>query len=221
MAEKEPSPEPAEANPPTQDMDLETLDSSAPTPNAGDDANGDSKPKREREEDGEETDDVSKKKKLEKSVEEERLEKKSDLPEPGPVRLGPKEFGSSAEMFDYFVYLLHHWGTQLNFNKYEHMVLLDLLKKGHLEPERKIGAGIKAFQIRNHPVWNSKCFFVIREDETVDDFSFRKCIDHILPLPDDLKIKRDANRGSGGGGWKGRGGKGGGRGRGKGGKPRN
>ncbi|KAK9008869.1 hypothetical protein V6N11_080346 [Hibiscus sabdariffa] len=188
MAEKEPSPEPAEANPPTEDMDLETLDSSAPTPNAGDDANGDSKPKREREEDSEETDD---------------------------------EFGSSAEMFDYFVYLLHHWGTQLNFNKYEHMVLLDLLKKGHLEPERKIGGGIKAFQIRNHPVWNSKCFFVIREDETVDDFSFRKCIDHILPLLDDLKIKRDANRGSGGGSWKGRGGKGGGRGRGKGGKPRN
>ncbi|KAK8694966.1 hypothetical protein V6N13_072509 [Hibiscus sabdariffa] len=89
MAEKEPSPEPAEANPPTEDMDLETLDSSAPTPNAGDDANGDSKPKREREEDSEETDDVSKKKKLEKSVEEERLEKKSDLPESGPVRLGP------------------------------------------------------------------------------------------------------------------------------------
>lgn len=96
------------------------------------------------------------------------------------------------------------------------MVLLDLLKKGHLEPERKIGGGVKAFQIRSHPQWHSKCFFVIREDETVDDFSFRKCIDHILPLPEDMKGKRDSNRASGGGGgWKGRGGKGGGRGRGK------
>ncbi|KAE8655221.1 hypothetical protein F3Y22_tig00117034pilonHSYRG01338 [Hibiscus syriacus] len=217
MAEKAPSPEP---KPPTEAMDVETLDSSAQNPNAKDDVNGDSKSKREREEDGEEIDDASKKQKLEKSVEEERLEKKSDLPESSPVRLGPKEFGTSAEMFGYFVYLLHHWGTQLNFNKYEHMVLLDLLRKGHLEPERKIGGGIKAFQIRNHPVWNSKCFFVIREDETVDDFSFRKCIDHILPLPDDMKIKHNADSAPQGGGWKGRGGKGVGRGRGKGGKPR-
>ncbi|KAG8496716.1 hypothetical protein CXB51_007906 [Gossypium anomalum] len=216
--QKEASPEPAEANPPTEDMDLENLDSSAQNPNAGDDANGDPKSKRGREEDGEETEDVSKKQKLEKSVEEERLEKKSDeSPESGRVRLGPKEFGSSSEMLDYFCYLLHHWGTQLNFNKYEHMVLLDLLKKGHLEPERKIGGGVKAFQIRNHPQWKSKCFFVIRNDETMDDFSFRKCIDHILPLPEDLKGKSDSNRASGGGGgWRGRGGKGGGRGRGKG-----
>lgn len=118
MAEKEASPEPAEANAPTEDMDLENLDSSTQNPNAGDDANGDSKSKRGREEDGEGTEDVSKKQKLEKSVEEERLEKKSDeTPESGRVRLGPKEFVSSSEMLDYFCYLLHHWGTQLNFNK--------------------------------------------------------------------------------------------------------
>ncbi|XP_039033059.1 protein EMBRYO DEFECTIVE 514-like [Hibiscus syriacus] len=213
MAEKEPSPDPAETNPSTENMNLETLDSSAQNPNA----NGDSKSKRKREENG----DVSKKKKMDRSVDEESLEKKSELPDSGPVRLGPKEFGSSAEMFNYFSYLLHHWGTQLNFNKYEHMVLLDLLKKGHQEPERKIGGGIKAFQIQNHPVWKNKCFFVIREDETVDDFSFRKCIDHIIPLPEDLKIKHAGNRASGGGGWKGRGGKAGGRGRGKVGKHRN
>lgn len=105
--------------------------------------------------------------------------------------------------------------------QYEHMVLLDLLKKGHLEPGKKIGSGIRAFQIRNHPMWKSKCFFVIRDDETIDDFSFRKCVDHILPLPEEMKIKLDANRALASGGWKGRGGKGGGRGRGRGGKSRN
>ncbi|XP_022736856.1 protein EMBRYO DEFECTIVE 514 [Durio zibethinus] len=222
MAEKEASVEPSETNTPTEDMDLENLNSSAQNPDDVDDANGvnngDSKSKRGREEDGKESDEVSKKQKLEKSVEEERLEEKS---ESGRVRLGPKDFGSSVEMFDYFYTLLHYWPTQLNLNKYEHMVLLDLLKKGHLEPDKKIGGGIKAFQIQNHPMWKSKCFFVIRDDESVDDFSFRKCVDHILPLPEDMKIKPDANRALGSGGRKGRGGKGGGRGHGRGGKSRN
>ncbi|MBA0677948.1 hypothetical protein Goari_019320, partial [Gossypium aridum] len=76
MVEKEASPEPAEANPPTEDMDLENLDSSTQNPNARDDANGDSKSKRGREKDDEETEEVSKKQKVEKSVEKEMLEKK-------------------------------------------------------------------------------------------------------------------------------------------------
>ncbi|XVE56924.1 hypothetical protein DITRI_Ditri04bG0050000 [Diplodiscus trichospermus] len=219
MAEKESLAEPTETNSPAEDMDLETPDSLAQNPDDGSDANGvnngDSNSKRGREEDREESSEVSKKQKVDKSVEEERLEKKSGSSESGRVLLGPKEFGSSTEMFDYFYNLLHYWPTQLNLNKYEHMVLLEFLKKGHLEPDRKIGGGIKAFQIRNHPTWKSKCFFVIRDDDTVDDFSFRKCVDHILPLPEEMKIKPDANRGSGG--WKGRGG----RGRGKGVKSRN
>lgn len=106
--------------------------------------------------------------------------------------------------------------------QYEQMVLVDLLKKGHLEPEKKIGCGIQAFQIRFHPVWKSKCFFLIREDESADDFSFRKCVDHILPLPENFKGKSDANRALGGGKHRGGGrGGGGGRGRGGGGRWRN
>ncbi|XWS37350.1 hypothetical protein CRYUN_Cryun19dG0035300 [Craigia yunnanensis] len=224
MTEKEASAEPTETNPLTEDMDLETLGSPVQNPDDGDDTNGvnngGSNSKHRREEDDEESGEVSKKQKVEKSLEEERLEK-TPASESARVRLGPKEFGSSVEMFDYFYYLLHYWPTQLNLNKYEHMVLLDLLKKGHLEPDKKIGGGIKVIQIRNHPTWKSKCFFIIWNDETVDDFSFRKCVDHILPLPEEVKIKPDANRALGSGGWKGRVGKGVGRGRGKGGKSRN
>ncbi|KAI4335993.1 hypothetical protein L6164_014575 [Bauhinia variegata] len=104
-------------------------------------------------------------------------------------------------------------------------MLLELLKKGHAEPDKKIGGGIHAFQVRYHPMWKSRCFFLNREDESVDDFSFRKCIDHIIPLPESMKSKADVNRGFGGGGGRGRGGKGGGgrggwHGHGKGGKGR-
>ncbi|KAJ4820379.1 nuclear RNA polymerase D1A [Rhynchospora pubera] len=199
--------------------------------------------KREREEEGEEGEEGNlKKAKVERSVEEERLEKDKneealgeDRGEEGEgeeegekgeikeVKLGPKVFTSSLEMFEYFFKLLHNWGTKLDINQYEHMALRDLLKKGHSEPERKIGKGIEAFEVRYHPVFNSRCFFVRRIDGSSEDFSFRKCVDAIMPLPEEYQIKTDNDRSKGGrGGGGGRGGRGGrrggrrGRGRGRG-----
>lgn len=107
--------------------------------------------------------------------------------------------------------------------QYEHTMLLELLMKGHPEPDQKIGGKIRAFQVRKHPTWKSKCFFLVREDESADDFSFRKCVDHILPLPEAMQVKHDANRalgGSGKGKHRGGGGRGGARGHGGKGKPR-
>ena len=155
-------------------------------------------------------------------------EEKKEKENSGPVRLGLKSFGSAVEMFDYFYNFLRYWPPNLNVNKYEQMVLLDLLKRGHTEPDKKIGGGIQTFQVRFHPMFKSRCFFLIRDDESVDDFSFRKCVDHILPLPEDMKIKSDnflgGGKGHGGkGGHGGRGGRGRGRGRGygRGGRSRN
>ncbi|TKY73377.1 DCL protein [Spatholobus suberectus] len=137
------------------------------------------------------------------------------------VNLGYKRFGSSLEMFNYFYNFLHTWPQYLNVNKYEHLMLLELLKNGHAEPNKKIGGGVRAFQVRKHPTFKSRCFFLVREDDSVDDFSFRKCVDHILPLPEEMHLKSDANKALGGGGGgkhhggkggRGRGGRGGGRG---------
>ena len=84
-------------------------------------------------------------------------------------------------------------------------MLLELLRKGHQEPDKKIGGGIYAFQIRDHPIWKSKCFFLIREDGSTDDFSFRKCVDHILPLPEEMRgSKPDVKKTLGGGKSRGR-----------------
>ncbi|KAB5556257.1 hypothetical protein DKX38_007166 [Salix brachista] len=191
--------------------------------------------KRTREGEEEDNEDVVKKQKVDKSVEGEQLEKlegegtgeegegKKEEENSGPVSLGPKNFESVVKMFDYFYNFLHHWPPNLNVNKYEHMVLLDLLKRGHTEPDKKIGGGIQTFQVRFHPMFKSRCFFLIRDDESVDDFSFRKCVDHILPLPEDMKIKSDnfLGGGKGHGGKGGRGGLGRGRGYGRGGRSRN
>lgn len=101
------------------------------------------------------------------------------------------------------------------------MALIDLLKKGHSDAGKKIGEGIQAFQVRYHPSWKSKCFFLLRIDGSVDDFSFRKCVDHILPLPDNMKVSSAPSNGKkawgqqkGRGGSHGHGGGRGGRGRG-------
>ncbi|CAI9112072.1 OLC1v1012447C1 [Oldenlandia corymbosa var. corymbosa] len=189
---------------------------------------------REEEEEGAlngENNEESKKLKSDKSVEEERLEKateEGEVENSGPIDLGPKKFGTSVEMFDYFYKFLHFWTPNFNVNKYERVMLLELLKKGHLEPDRKIGDGIRTFQVRYHPKYKSRCFFLIREDDSEDDFSFRKCVDHISPLPENMQVKNDVNKALGGGRG-GRGGRGGGVGKGgcgrgghwKGGKSRN
>ncbi|KAJ4959694.1 hypothetical protein NE237_019604 [Protea cynaroides] len=205
-------------------------------------SNDDLKRAREDGDDPEEGDAGLKKQKVQMSVEEERLEnldrndekekaqeKEDKDKKSGPVDLGPKSFSSSEEMFNYFFKFLHYWPPNLNVNKYEYMVLLDLLKKGHVEVEKKLGEGVNAFQVRYHPLWKSRCFFLIRYDESVDDFSFRKCVDHILPLPDNLKGNSHANKalggshhnGGSGGRGRGSGGKRGGHGRGRGGRRRN
>ncbi|KAL7178436.1 hypothetical protein ACSBR2_031554 [Camellia fascicularis] len=142
--------------------------------------------KRSREDSGEDGG-GAKKLKVEKSAEEDRLDQLEGTEgdkESDRVSVGPKNFGSSVEMFDYFYKFLHYWPPNVNVNKFEQMVLLELLKKGHPEPEKKIGKGISAFQARFHPQFKSCCFFIIRNEESVDDFSFRKCVDHILPLPE-------------------------------------
>eukprot|EP00897_Mesotaenium_endlicherianum_P007826 jgi/Mesen1/7071/ME000369S06400 len=143
----------------------------------------------------------------------------------GAVQLGYKEFSDAIDMFTFFYDLLHRWTVNQNINEYEHHALVDLISKGHYDPASKIGAGIKAFQVRDHPEHLSRCYFILRSDGSVDDFSFRKCVDKLMPLPSDYMPKphgrreggRGGNRGrgrfggGGGGGYRGRGRGGGGR----------
>ncbi|XP_045790343.1 protein EMBRYO DEFECTIVE 514-like [Trifolium pratense] len=152
--------------------------------------------KRTRDEDEKGVSKKQKKKKKQKVEAEEKkkvVEAEEKKKPSGPVKLGHKTFASSLELFDYFNTFLHAWRPNLNVNKYEHTMLLELLMKGHPEAEKKISGETCAFQVRRHPTWKSKCFFLIKEDDSADDFSFRKCVDNILPLPEAMQVKHDAN----------------------------
>lgn len=109
--------------------------------------------------------------------------------------LGKGNTWTLAEAFLLYFY----WKCWLSYSylvQYEHTMLLELIKKGHAEPEKKIGSGIRTFQVRKHPTWKSRCFFLVREDGFVDDFSFRKCVDCILPLPENMKLHNKNNNGN-------------------------
>eukprot|EP00899_Mesostigma_viride_P007458 jgi/Mesvir1/16713/Mv15104-RA.1 len=91
-----------------------------------------------------------------------------------PIQLGPKIFKKARSMYSYFHDLLVKYPPNQDLNEYEHQVVLDLLKKGHVDAAGKIGPGVRAFQIRVHPEHDSPCYFIIRTDGTKVDFSYRK-----------------------------------------------
>lgn len=70
--------------------------------------------------------------------------------------------------------------------QYEFLVLSELVSQGN---PQKVGDGIAAFQVRMHPKWQSRCYYLIHKDGSEDDFSYRKCCDALMPLPASLYRK--------------------------------
>lgn len=87
------------------------------------DTNGGSK--RERGDEEESKDEIPKKQKVDdestKEAEVEMKEKEEEVEgeeeKPASAKLGPKEFGSGEEMFNYFFKFLHYWPPNLDVNK--------------------------------------------------------------------------------------------------------
>ena len=73
--------------------------------------------------------------------------------------------------------------------QFEHSMLEDLINKGHREAEKKIGAGIKAFQVQMNSLFYSRCYYIIRTDGSITDFSYRKCVDNISALPEEFRAR--------------------------------
>ena len=116
-----------------------------------------------------------------------------------PVKLGPKTFNSPDEMIKYFSWLLNAMTMNQDMNDYERMVVEACLRDAHPEAEKKIGCGIKSFQIRTHPEHDSRCYMVVRTDGTCEDFSYRKCVEKLFPGWEPPARKEKPERGGRGG----------------------
>ena len=97
------------------------------------------------------------------------------------VKLGPKKFDTPEEMIKYFSFILNNMTVNQDMNDYEFMVVDECLRRAHPEAEKKIGCGIKTFQIRTHPEHDTRCYSVVRTDGSCEDFSYRKCVEKLFP----------------------------------------
>jgi uncharacterized membrane protein YgcG len=143
----------------------------------------------------------------EAEVEDAAPDAKKEKKEWTAVRLGPKSFATPEEMIKYFSWILNNMTMNQDMNDYEFSVVDECLRRAHPDAEKKIGCGVKTFQIRNHPEHDTRCYMVLRTDGSCEDFSYRKCVEALFPG------FSTTIRSSGGGGRGGRGGRGGERGR--------
>lgn len=166
-----------------------------------------------------------------------------------PVKIGYKTFESGSSAAKYFYTLINSVTQGQELNEYEFHNVLELLKLGHPEAERKLqgnngaaatasGPGssvaappsVRAVVVRPHAVEGSPCFHLVRTDGSVEDFSTKKCVCALFPAYAAQQAAKpprpastDDGRRNGGGGGSGRGGGGqrsGGRGGGGGGNSR-
>ena len=165
--------------------------------------------KREREEEEEEPKEDEKKAKVgsnggdgaedASTKEEEEEEKKEDgtLAKTTwtPVKLGPKTFESPEDAIKYLSWLLNTVTMKQDLNDYERMVVEAMLKQGHESAEKKIGeSGIKSIQVNWHLEHDSKCYYVVRNDGSISDFSYRKCVEGCFPGWDKSNASKSEHR---------------------------
>jgi len=94
------------------------------------------------------------------------------------VILGNRKFGNAGECKTFFREVLRRYKNGDTVAETDAEFLKDLLEKHHPKAADKKGAGIKAFKIGHNPQFpdRSPCFQILRLDDTVEHFSYLKCV---------------------------------------------
>mmetsp|Transcript_39527 Transcript_39527/g.65542 ORF Transcript_39527/g.65542 Transcript_39527/m.65542 type:complete len:468 (-) Transcript_39527:500-1903(-) len=101
------------------------------------------------------------------------------LVKPSEVTLGGKLFKSRAEVVAYAQPLLKGDETLSD----EHAQFVKDLLQHHQNPKEKEGSGIVSVKAGYNPDFpDTKCFVLVRSDETEMDFSYVKCLNNIFPM---------------------------------------
>ncbi|KAK4490372.1 hypothetical protein RD792_001048 [Penstemon davidsonii] len=83
-----------------------------------------------------------------------------------------------------FVKLILHSGKYESGNRLsaeDERIILERLLPYHPECEKKIGCGVDYITIGYHPNFvNSRCFFIVRKDGELVDFSYWKCMKGLI-----------------------------------------
>jgi hypothetical protein len=139
-----------------------------------------------------------------------------------PITVGYKTFTTGQECYKYFNHIICKYRKNQNLNDYEFHNVLELIRTGHPEAERKLSGTVSAIQIRDVYTAGmpSSCFHLLRENGDTEDVSYRKCVANLFNEMKEQLMSANKNRTQsggrgGGGGRRGSRGRGGGRGRGR------
>ncbi|KAK7317076.1 hypothetical protein RJT34_01003 [Clitoria ternatea] len=86
-------------------------------------------------------------------------------------------------------FILNKYSIDELLNERDKLTMLKVLRF-HPHKDEKLGSGPQDIKVGWHPIYNdSRCFFIVRNDGTVEDFSYRKCILSALEVVDPAKLK--------------------------------
>lgn len=93
-----------------------------------------------------------------------------------PVELRELRFNTQKEAKAFFGSILnaHEEGEELEGEEFNYV---EQLLENHPRASEKIGVGIERIVVGLNPERNGKCFYVVRKDNSFDDFSYHRCID--------------------------------------------
>ncbi|WP_425989256.1 DCL family protein [Ensifer sp. R-19] len=89
------------------------------------------------------------------------------------IEIGDETFRSQAEARERFRGILYKYALNQTVDEADDRFLRLALQR-HPESAVKVGPGIKRFEVRSAD-YNTRCFWVIRVDDTVERFSFKEC----------------------------------------------
>jgi hypothetical protein len=143
---------------------------------------------------------------------------KPAAPTRDPITIGYKTFTTGQECYKYFNHIISKYRKNQNLNDYEFHNVLELIRTGHPEAERKLATTVAAIQIRDVYTAGmpSSCFHLLRENGETEDVSYRKCVSNLFEEMKDQLMSANKNRSQSGGRGGGRGGRGRANGRGSG-----
>jgi hypothetical protein len=102
------------------------------------------------------------------------------------IQIGEKSFASKEEAKKAIQTILYRYKPRQEFSPEDAEFIVDVVSL-HPEADTKIGPGVKAVFACNVEGYSSRGFFLRRSDESIEQFSFNKCLRP--PSPKELVIK--------------------------------
>jgi hypothetical protein len=93
-----------------------------------------------------------------------------------PVVLQTRSFRTQTEAKEFFASMLDRYQPGDRVAAQDAQDLEALLQR-HAQRSEKVGVGIDHFIVDESDMYGSWCFFIVRVDGTLIDFSYRHCID--------------------------------------------